>query len=284
MNLKFTKMHGTGNDFVVLDGVSQSISLNKMQLRFIADRHFGVGCDQILLVESTETPNVDFRYRIFNADGGEVEQCGNGARCFARFVRERGLTNKSDIRVETNTGLIILHVMENNDVRVNMGPPRLTPSDIPLAFDVEAMQYEITLKEEVDKDIALSFGAVSLGNPHGVFEVPDVKTAKVDALGPVLESHVCFPQRANIGFMQIVDRSQIKLRVYERGSAETLACGTGACAAVVVGHLWGKLNDKVTVSLPGGDLMIEWQGGDAPVFLSGPASFVFEGQVTIPQA
>ena len=279
MNLKFTKMHGTGNDFVVLDGINQSVRLNNEQLRFLADRNFGVGCDQILLVESSSTPNVDFRYRIFNADGGEVEQCGNGARCFARFVREKGLTDKSNIHVETNTGLIVLHVMENNNVRVNMGPPHLAPVEIPLVADEQSINYELSLNSDM-----LSFGAVSLGNPHAVFEVDDVKTAKVNELGPLLEHHVCFPQRANIGFMQIIDRSRIMLRVYERGSAETLACGTGACAAAVVGQLWGKLDKLVTVSLPGGDLVIEWQGGDNPVYLSGPASFVFEGEVTIPPA
>lgn len=279
MKIKFTKMQGTGNDFVVLDGINQRLSLNNKQFQFLADRNFGVGCDQILIVESSKTPNVDFRYRIFNADGGEVEQCGNGARCFARFVREKGLTDKLDIRVETNTGLIILHVMANNDVRVNMGAPHLAPRDIPLIADEQATNYELQLNNKT-----FSFGAVSLGNPHGVFEVDDVKTAKVNELGVLLESHACFPQRANIGFMQIVDRSTIKLRVYERGSAETLACGTGACAAAVVGQLWGKLDEVVEVSLPGGDLTIEWQGGDSPVYLSGPASFVFEGEVTIPPA
>jgi len=277
MNIKFTKMHGTGNDFVVLDGINQSIDLSPTQMRFLADRHFGVGCDQILLVERPISSDVDFRYRIFNADGGEVEQCGNGARCFARFVREKGLTDKSEIRVETNSGTIILHVDSSDEVRIDMGPPRFKPADIPLAFDQQSEFYQVTLENEAHK-----FGAVSMGNPHGVIEVTDVENAPVLSLGEKLESHACFPQRANIGFMQIVDRTHINLRVYERGAGETLACGTGACAAVVIGHLWGKLEDVVTVRLPGGNLTIEWSGGESSVFLTGPASFVFEGDVQIP--
>ena len=277
LNITFTKMHGTGNDFVVIDGINQSINLNEAQMRFLADRHFGVGCDQILLVEHSENPDVDFRYRIFNADGGEVEQCGNGARCFARFVRKKGLTDKDIIRVETNSGIIILHVNESNEVRVDMGAPRFKPADIPLAFDQQAEFYELKFENE-----SLKFGAVSMGNPHVVIEVDDVSNAPVQVLGQQLESHSCFPQRANIGFMQIVDDKHIKLRVYERGSAETLACGTGACAAVVVGQLWRKLGTEVIVSLPGGDLTIEWAGGESSVFLTGPASFVFEGECQIP--
>ena len=270
-------MHGTGNDFVVLDAINQSIDLNQNQIRFLADRHFGVGCDQILLVERPTSPDVDFRYRIFNADGGEVEQCGNGARCFARFVREKSLTKKNEIRVETNSGIIVLHVDSSDEVRVDMGQPRFKPEDIPLAFDQQSEIYQVSL----DND-ELQFGAVSMGNPHSVIEVDDVTTAPVLQLGEQMESHVCFPQRANIGFMQVLNRTHIKLRVFERGSGETLACGTGACAAVVVGHLWGKLEDVVTVSLPGGDLTIEWHGGESSVFLTGPASFVFEGDVQIP--
>jgi len=277
MNIKFTKMHGTGNDFVVLDGINQSIDLNPIQMRFLADRHFGVGCDQILLVERPSSYDVDFRYRIFNADGGEVEQCGNGARCFARFVREKGLTNKNEIRVETNSGIIILHVDSSDEVRIDMGPPRFKPADIPLAFDQQSEFYQVTVENETHK-----FGAVSMGNPHGVIEVADVENAPVLSLGKKLESHACFPQHANIGFMQIVDRTHVNLRVYERGAGETLACGTGACAAVVIGHLWGKLEDSVIVSLPGGDLTIEWSGGESSVFLTGSASFVFEGDVQIP--
>lgn len=276
-NIKFTKMHGTGNDFVVLDGINQTIDLDSKQIRLLADRHFGVGCDQVLLVERSSEKNVDFRYRIFNADGGEVEQCGNGARCFARFVRAKGLTNKSDIYVETNTGLIILHVLGDEQVRVDMGTPYLDPKDIPLNVASRAEHYQLTLDKQV-----LEFGAVSVGNPHGVFEVPDVSTAEVERLGPILESHAHFPARANIGFVQIQSRSKIKLRVYERGSGETLACGTGACAAMIVGRLWGKLDDVVTVNLPGGDLTIEWQGEGTSVFLSGPASFVFEGEYRLP--
>ncbi len=273
MKLQFTKMHGTGNDFVVLDGISQTIDLNEKQIRLLADRHFGVGCDQVLLVERSSTKNVDFRYRIFNADGGEVEQCGNGARCFARFVQAKGLTDKSEIHVETNTGLIILHILGDDQVRVDMGIPYLEPEDIPLKVANRADHYQLTLDKQ-----AFEFGAVSVGNPHGVFDVPDVSTADVERLGPLLESHACFPARANIGFVQIQSRSKIKLRVYERGSGETLACGTGACAAMIVARLWGKLDDVVTVSLPGGDLTIEWAEEGNSVFLSGPASFVFEGE------
>jgi diaminopimelate epimerase len=276
MKIRFTKMQGIGNDFVVLDGITQSIQLDESQLRFLANRHFGIGCDQILLVEKPTQPDVDFRYRIFNADGGEVEQCGNGARCFARFVYDKGLTDKTEIRVETKSGLIILHIVDDDQVRVDMGTPRFSPADIPLDYEAQVTKYQLKVGDEM-----FDFGSVSMGNPHAVFEVEDVKTARVAELGEKLESHTCFPQRANIGFMQIVNRSHIKLRVYERGAAETLACGTGACAAVVVGHLWGKLDDVVTVTLPGGDLTIEWQGGNEPVFLTGPASFVFEGEIEV---
>ncbi len=273
MIIKFTKMQGTGNDFVVLDGINQTIDLDEKKIRLLADRHFGVGCDQVLLVERSSAKNVDFRYRIFNADGGEVEQCGNGARCFARFVRSKGMTSKSKICVETNAGLIILHELDDGQVRVDMGVPRFEPIDIPLNATKRETRYKLMTNDQV-----LEFGAVSLGNPHGVFEVSDVDTAEVATLGPLLESHTYFPARANIGFMQKLSRSKIKLRVYERGSGETLACGTGACAAMIVGHLWGKLDDVVMVSLPGGDLTIEWQGEGTSVFLSGPANFVFEGE------
>ena len=270
-------MHGTGNDFVVLDAINQSLDLNESQMRFLSDRHFGVGCDQILVVEHALNPDVDFRYRIFNADGGEVEQCGNGARCFARFIREKGLTDKNKIRVETNSGIIILHVDESNEVTVDMGSPRLDPADIPLAIALEAKAYQLELENN-----DYTFGAVSMGNPHCVMEVESVKDAPVAELGEKLESHACFPQRANIGFMEVINRSHIKLRVYERGAAETLACGTGACAAAVVGQLWGKLDSTVTVTLPGGNLTIKWLGGNSSVFLTGPAAFVFEGEIEIP--
>jgi len=277
MKIKFTKMHGTGNDFVVLDGISQSISLTQTQMCFLADRHFGVGCDQILLVETAKQNAVDFRYRIFNADGGEVEQCGNGARCFARFVRQKKLTNKSEIHVETNSGLIILHVDESDQVRVNMGAPRFIPADIPINSSEQKEKYHVILDGN-----KIEFGAVSMGNPHAVLQVNDVTKADVTHLGSRLETHEIFPQHANIGFMQIENKIQFKLRVYERGSAETLACGTGACAAMVIGRQWGLLDEKVTARLPGGDLCIEWAGGGDPVYLTGPASFVFEGEIEIP--
>jgi len=276
MKLKFTKMHGLGNDFVVLDGVSQKLNLSAAQMRFLADRHFGIGCDQILVVEPTQTANVDFRYRIFNADGGEVEQCGNGARCFARFVLENQLTTKKQITVETSSGIIILEAEANNWIKVNMGVPVFTPSAIPLASDELHKKYQLDLPSE-----SVEFGAVSMGNPHAVLLVEDVQAAPVLTLGPTLESHEFFPQRANIGFMQVNNDSHITLRVFERGVGETLACGTGACAAVVIGRHWGKLCDSVTVTLPGGDLNIHWAGEGEPVFLSGPAAVVFQGEIEL---
>src|SRR5512139_123714 len=230
MPLHFTKMHGLGNDFVVIDAIHQQVALTPEQVRFLADRRFGVGCDQLLLVERTSQTGVDFRYRIFNADGSEVQQCGNGARCFARFVRDKHLTEKNVIVVETASGIITLYIEPNGEVRVNMGTPRFAPSALPFMADHEEERYPI----EVD-GIAHTIGAVSMGNPHAVMQVSDVDTAPVEALGPKLERHDRFPERVNVGFMQVVARNHIRLRVYERGAAETLACGTGACAAVAVG-------------------------------------------------
>ncbi len=276
MSLNFTKMHGLGNDFVVIDAIHQQVSLTPAQVRFLADRRFGIGCDQLLLVESASQPAVDFRYRIFNADGGEVQQCGNGARCFARFVRDKGLTHKDVISVETASGHITLYIEPNGEVRVNMGTPRFAPAALPFLAAHEEERYPI----EVD-NVAHTIGAVSMGNPHAVLQVSDIDTAPVDTLGPRLESHARFPERVNVGFMQVVARDRIRLRVYERGAGETLACGTGACAAVAVGIRWQLLDETVTVELPGGCLTIRWSGGDAPLWMSGPATHVFEGTIEL---
>ncbi len=276
MRLRFSKMHGLGNDFVVIDGVSQSVRLTPEKIRYIADRNFGVGCDQILLVETPERPDVDFRYRIFNCDGSEVENCGNGARCFAVFVRERKLTGKRVIKVETAGGLMELRVQEDEQVSVDMGVPRLEPAQIPFVADVRAATYAI----EVDGK-TYDISAVSMGNPHGVLLVDSVTTAAVAEIGPILEKHARFPARVNVGFMQIVSRSEINLRVFERGVGETLACGTGACGAVVSGRLRGLLDDKVKVNLPGGSLQIQWAGEGQSVIMTGPAETVFHGQIKI---
>ncbi len=276
MNIHFTKMQGLGNDFVVIDAISQSLDLDVDQLRLIADRHFGVGCDQILLVESAQLPQVDFTYRIFNADGGEVEQCGNGARCFARFVRDRGMTTKSEISVATASGIIHLRLEEDGQVTVNMGAPVFAPARIPFVTESKAGVYTLEVADET-----LDIGVVSMGNPHAVLRVEDVDAAPVVQLGTQIESHPRFPQRVNAGFMQVLDRQHIRLRVFERGSGETLACGTGACAAVVVGRQQGWLDDKVSVMLPGGELQIRWPGGEAPVMMTGPAVSVFEGELNL---
>ena len=272
MRLEFTKMHGLGNDFVVIDLVTQRIRLEAPQIRQIADRHFGVGFDQLLIVEPPTRPDVDFKYRIFNADGSEVQQCGNGARCFARFVRERRLTRKNKLVVETASGIIELFVNPNGWVRVNMGAPRLEPSEIPFKADLHCQTYDIEVGGRT-----LEIGAVSMGNPHAVLLVDNVETAPVETVGPLLESHPRFPERVNVGFMQVVDRQNINLRVYERGAGETLACGTGACAAVVSGILRGLLDERVRVKLPGGELDIRWQGLGEPVWMTGPTARVFDG-------
>lgn len=276
MRLRFSKMHGLGNDFVVIDGVSQSVRLTPEKIRYIADRNFGVGCDQILLVETPETPDVDFRYRIFNCDGSEVENCGNGARCFAVFVRERKLTGKSVIKVETAGGLIELRVQQDEQVSVDMGAPRLEPTQVPFVADARAITYPIEVAGK-----AYDISAVSMGNPHGVLVVDNVKTAPVAELGPLIESHARFPARVNAGFMQILSRNEINLRVFERGVGETLACGTGACGAVVSGRLRGLLDEKVKVNLPGGSLQIYWPGEGQSVIMTGPAVTVFHGQIKI---
>ncbi len=276
MWLRFTKMQGLGNDFVVIDGISQRVSLSRKQIRQLADRHFGVGCDQILLVEAPENPDVDFRYRIFNADGSEVSQCGNGARCFARFVRDKRLTHKHEVKVETASGIMTLTITRSGEVQVNMGVPRLEPAQVPFQAPARAVEYPIEACGQTHQ-----IGAVSMGNPHGVLLVADVDSAPVETLGPALESHPRFPERVNVGFMQVLNRGEIRLRVYERGSGETLACGSGACGAVVSGILRGLLDARVKVHLPGGSLDIEWRGEGQPVIMTGPAVTVFEGQVRV---
>ena len=278
MTLKFTKMHGIGNDFVVIDAISQTIRLTPQQIKQIADRHFGVGCDQLLLVEkpSGRFVNVDFRYRIFNADGGEVEQCGNGARCFVKFVHEKGLTNKTGIDVETARGVIFLQLQADGQVTVNMGAPRFTPEDIPFKADRIETSYTLDLG-----GISTNICAVSMGNPHAIQIVNDVDSAALETQGPLIESHARFPQRVNAGFMQIVDAQHIRLRVFERGSGETLACGSGACAAVVSGIRMGLLQSPVRVAMRGGELNIAWSGDDAPVWMTGPAQTVFEGEIDL---
>jgi len=277
MNLKFTKMHGLGNDFVVFDAIHQRVDLSAAQVRAIADRHFGIGCDQVLLVESPTLAGVDFRYRIFNADGGEVQQCGNGARCFARFVYDKGLTDKRELRVETASGIIEPRLTDDGLVTVNMGAPRFAPAQIPFLAEAEAIVHTIMVAGE-----PVEVSVVSMGNPHAVRVVCNLDDAPVQSLGAQIECHPQFPERVNVGFMQVVHRRALRLRVFERGSGETLACGTGACAAVVAGVRRGLLDDTVTVHTRGGDLSIQWSGGlSDPVWLSGPAVTVFEGEIPL---
>jgi diaminopimelate epimerase len=276
MKLKFSKMHGLGNDFVVLDGVRQSLTLTPEQLRHLADRHFGVGCDQILLVEPAAQPGVDFRYRIFNADGGEVEQCGNGARCFVRFVHDHGLTDKREIRVETMSGVIGPRLEADGLVTVDMGVPVFEPEKIPFVSPSAEMVQPLMVR---DRDVMIT--AVSMGNPHAVQVVADVDEAPVAKDGPLIETHPRFPQRVNAGFMQILDRHAIRLRVHERGAGETLACGTGACAAAVTGVVRGLVDSPVRVETRGGDLSISWAGAGTPVLMTGPAVTVFSGEIDL---
>jgi diaminopimelate epimerase len=276
MLLKFTKMHGLGNDFVVLDLISQRFNLRPRHVRQLADRNLGIGCDQLLVVEAPRDPDVDFRYRIYNANGEEVEHCGNGARCFAKFVRDKKLTAKDRIRVETSNGIIELRVRSDHQVEVDMGPPILEPANIPFQAEAAAPSYPL----QVDGQ-QLSIGAVSMGNPHAVVVVDDVNTAPIETLGPRLEQHSSFPKKVNAGFMQVLSSDEIRLRVFERGVGETRACGTGACAAVVSGRLQGLLGDKVQVHMNGGDLEISWAGEGHPVIMTGPATTVFEGTVKI---
>lgn len=275
--LVFTKMQGLGNDFVMIDAVRQPIELTEAQVRFLADRHFGVGCDQLLVVEPAQTPGVDFRYRIFNADGGEVEQCGNGARCFARFVFDQGLTAKHEIRVETKKGIITPRLEADGNVTVDMGVPVLNPADVPFISDSDAYVQPLDVA-----GISVAITAVSMGNPHAVQVVADVDSAPVAEQGPLIEHHPRFPARVNAGFLQVVDEHRVRLRVFERGAGETLACGTGACAAVVAGILRGLVSSPVAVETRGGELCIAWNGVGTPVMMTGPAVTVFAGEVTLP--
>ncbi len=277
MRFKFTKMHGLGNDFVVIDATAAPVALTPAQLRYIADRHFGVGCDQILLVEPARAIDTDFYYRIFNADGSEVEQCGNGARCFVRYVHQRGLTRKTVIRVGTLGGIIEPRLEADGQVTVNMGVPEFEPARIPFNAPARAPVYDLSVNKKIIK-----INSLSMGNPHAVQLVPDVATAPVATEGPLIEAHADFPQRVNAGYMQVVDRTHIRLRVYERGAGETLACGTGACAAVVAGIQRGLLDARVTVSTRGGDLVIVWAGDGQPVLMTGPAVSVFDGEIELP--
>ena len=276
MLLRFTKMHGLGNYFMVLDLVSQHAHIQPKHAKQWGDRHTGIGFDQLLIVEAPSNPDVDFRYRIFNADGSEVEQCGNGARCFARFVLDKRLTAKRQIRVETKSGIIELDVRNDGQIRVNMGPPRLVPQDIPFEAPAQAPSYQV----EVDGQM-VELAAISMGNPHAVLRVEDINAAPVHELGPKLEHHPRFPARVNVGFLQVIDRQRAQLRVWERGAGETQACGTGACAAAVAAISQGWMDSPVTIDLPGGRLSIEWAGPGQPVMMTGPATRVYEGQVRL---
>lgn len=276
MRLKFTKMHGLGNDFVVLDATRAPIDLAAGEFRKLADRHVGIGCDQVLLIEPPRTPDTDFYYRIFNADGGEVEQCGNGARCFVRYVHEKGLTRKREIRVGTLGGVIIPRLEADGQVTVNMGLPEFDAARIPFKASEQALTYQLDIGGEL-----IEISALSIGNPHAVQIVADVAAAPVATQGPRIERHPRFPQGVNAGYLQVVDRTHARLRVYERGAGETLACGTGACAAVVAGTVRGFLAPPVTVTMRGGDLGISWAGPGAQVMMTGPAVTVFEGEIVL---
>lgn len=276
MILHFSKMHGLGNDFVVIDSVTQNIFLSPEKVKALADRNFGIGFDQLLIVEPPYDPDQDFHYRIFNADGSEVTQCGNGARCFARFVKLKGLTNRNKIQVSTKAGKMTLYIEKDDQVTVNMGVPDFKPEAVPLQANKQEKTYLLRIQEQT-----VFFGAVSMGNPHCVVEVDDVETADVHGLGPQLATHERFSEGVNAGFMQIVSRNSIKLRVFERGVGETLACGSGACAAVAIGQIQGKLDNDVSVELPGGTLRIRWKGKDNALKMTGPAVHVFDGQLKL---
>ena len=276
MAIQFSKMHGLGNDFMVVDGVTQKVFFSPDTIRRLADRHFGIGFDQLLLVEPPYDPEQDFHYRIFNADGSEVQQCGNGARCFARFVRLKGLTNKERIAVSTMSGRIVLQVEQDNQITVNMGVPEFEPAKVPFRAQKAVKTYLLRVAEQT-----VMCGVVSMGNPHCVLNVPSVDEAPVAQLGAQLERFDRFPERVNVGFMQVVSPQEIRLRVFERGAGETLACGTGACAAAVVGMQQGLLRDRVKVHLPGGSLQIAWKGAGQPVYMTGPAEQVFDGEIEL---
>ena len=274
--LNFTKMQSLGNDFVMLDGVRQEIRLSSQQLRFIADRNRGVGCDQVLMAQPAQHAGADFRFRIYNADGSEAGQCGNGARCFARYLLQKGLTDKSEIRIEIPGGMADLHLLVDGDVRVNMGVPVFDPQSIPLSREKMATDYTLSVDEQL-----FCFAALSMGNPHAVIRVDDTDRYPVHSVGPGISNHEVFPDRCNVGFMQVVSAGQIRLRVYERGVGETLACGSGACAAVVAGRRWGILQESVIVQLPGGKLQIEWAGQGESVWMTGPTEHVYEGTIEL---
>ena len=276
MRLKFTKMEGVGNDFVVLDAINQPLHVDPPVARKLADRHFGVGCDQVLVIEKPRTPGTDFYYRIFNADGAEVQHCGNGARCFLRYVRDKALTQKTQIRVETLSGVIVPRLEQDGQVTVDMGPPLFEPAKIPFVADKRALTYWIEVEGE-----PIEITALSMGNPHAVQVVENVEAAPVLTQGPLIERHPRFPERVNAGYLEVVDRRHIRLRVYERGAGETLACGTGACAAVVAGICRGHLDSPVRVTTRGGDLHIAWAGDQHPVLMTGPARTVFEGEIEL---
>ncbi|MEO7743714.1 MAG: diaminopimelate epimerase [Usitatibacter sp.] len=286
--LRFTKMHGQGNDFVVLDGIGQSLAITPDIARHLADRHLGIGCDQVLLVERPQSPENDFRYRIFNADGSEVAQCGNGARCFARYVLDQGLTAKHQIRVETAAGVIVPRIEDSGQVTVDMGAPRFEPREVPFLSEDARVTHSVRVA-----GLPVEVSVLSMGNPHAVQLVADVERAPVTEQGPLLERHPAFPQRVNAGYMQVVSRGHIKLRVWERGAGETLACGTGACAAVVAGIRRGLLDEEVRVTTRGGDLVVRWRGREAPaggaeetnsphaVMMTGDAVRVFDGEIDL---
>lgn len=280
MNIPFTKMHGLGNDFIVIDGVSRDISISPERVRELAHRRFGIGFDQLLLVEPPSQDDVDFNYRIFNVDGGEVEHCGNGARCFARFVRDKGLTDKNPVRVKTSNRILVLDMDDQGNVAVDMGVPVFVPAEIPLRAEQQSPSYRRTL-EVAGESLEVEFSALSMGNPHAVIKVEDLDKTAVKDIGEALGKHPDFPEGVNVGFMEIVDRQHLKLRVFERGTGETLACGTGACAAVVSGRRAGLLDNEVEVQLRGGSLSIHWDGDDQPVMMTGPTASVFEGTVEI---
>lgn len=280
MEIEFTKMHGLGNDFVMINAINQNVSLEAKQVQFICDRHFGIGCDQLLLVEKSDRADADFRYRIYNPDGNESEQCGNGARCFAQFLHDEGLTDKTEIPVLAGNSRIVLYLQKNGDVTVDMSLPIFEPKNIPFQSDLIQISYEIAIpNDHAEEKISLS--AISMGNPHAVIIVDDVSTAEVERIAKLLQSHHRFPNSVNVGFMQIIDSTHIKLRVYERGIGETQACGSGSCAAVVTGILHGLLDETVEVQLLGGNLSIQWQGDKTPVMMTGPTATVFKSKITI---
>jgi diaminopimelate epimerase len=276
MKLSFTKMHGLGNDFVLLNALEEAIELNKEQICFIADRRFGIGCDQLLMIEKSQTPGVDIRYRIFNADGNEVEQCGNGVRCVGEYLRTRGLTEKDEIVVETVNGIVTIYFENDEQIRVDMGVPVFEPKQIPMTVKEQRLFYSLSIDAT-----ELEFMAVSMSNPHAIILVDDVETAPVSTWGPLIQQHSNFPESVNVGFMQILDPEHVYLRVYERGVGETLACGTGACGAVAAGINAGRLEHDVDVELRGGNLQISWAGEGQAVWMSGPATTVYEGQIEI---